>query len=94
MDLMAPPYLAHQEMWIQPSNYQATQAIGSKARQSRIPLVQYQSVRDPNGFPAVAVMLPEGVSCHAPLSMEDWDLLISPNQVVWRSTTGRQFPLV
>lgn len=86
IDLMDMPYLADRERWTHPSDYDSTQEIGSHARASGIPLIKYQSVRDPEGQPAVAVMSPDGVSCDKPQTMEDWDLMISPNQLVWHSS--------
>ncbi len=86
INLLREPFIDNAPQWMHPTDYTATQEIGSYARANSIPLVMYASVRDPAHRPAVAVMLPTGISCDKPYAIEDWELLISANQIVWRNS--------
>ena len=85
VNLMAEPFVHDSPRWTHPSDYSHCQQMGSSVRANNIPLIQYQSVRDPLQRPAMAVMSSRGISCTKPVSTEDWDLLISPAHIVWRA---------
>ncbi|GAA5785635.1 RES family NAD+ phosphorylase [Chitiniphilus shinanonensis] len=94
VDLTAPPYNADAAVWTHPSNYHACQTLGSQVRKAGVPLIQYQSVRDPNAGLCLAVMLVSGITCDKPRTMEDWDLLVSPKGAVWQHpASGKQIPV-
>ena len=91
IDLTQAPYLAARADWVQPGDYGECQALGSYARRESIPLIVYESVRDPQQRRCVVVMLSEGLAAKMPLAMQEWDLLLSTRETVWTNrATGER----
>jgi hypothetical protein len=72
LQLHAPPFAAHRKLLTHPSDYAATQELGSKMRQAGIEAFEYTSARDPGGGPNVALFTPEALPRNDPISKESW----------------------
>lgn len=72
LQLHAPPFAAHGKLLAHPSDYAATQALGSKMRQAGIAAFEYLSARDPEGGVNVALFSPDALPDNEPASRESW----------------------
>lgn len=72
LQLHAPPFAPHQKLLTHPSDYAATQELGSKMRQAGIEAFEYLSARDPEGGVNVALFTPDALPRNEPVSMESW----------------------
>lgn len=70
--LQAPPFDRFREGLIHPSDYTATQALGSALREAGIEAFEYVSARDPEGGLNVALFTPRALVGDRPLSQERW----------------------
>jgi hypothetical protein len=59
IDLTKPPFLADREKWIQPSDYQATQVLGRRAREEGIEIIRSESVRNAPDGRCLTILTPE-----------------------------------
>lgn len=69
--------------WTDPVNYSACQTVAEGARRSGIAVIRYESVRDPQGGGAAAVLDPGAFINPRPLSLETWYLGITRQRVWW-----------
>lgn len=72
MRLQATPFLEHRAILTNASDYQASQALGSKMRNACIQAFEYISARDPDGGTNVALFTPAAFAKSEPLSQESW----------------------
>ncbi|MBW8365897.1 MAG: RES family NAD+ phosphorylase [Rhizobium sp.] len=72
LQLHAPPFTVHRKQLTHPSDYAATQELGSKMRQTGIEAFEYISARDPGGGVNVALFTPDALPRNEPLSKESW----------------------
>lgn len=72
LQLHAQPFAAHKKQLTHPSDYAATQELGSKMRQSGIAAFEYISARDPEGGVNVALFTPNALPSNEPASRESW----------------------
>lgn len=72
LQLHAPPFAAHKKRLTHPSNYAATQELGSKMRQAGIEAFEYLSARDSEGGVNVALFTPDALPDNEPVSKEPW----------------------
>lgn len=72
LQLHAPPFAAHKKRLAHPSDYAATQELGSKMRQAGIAAFEYFSARDPEGGVNVALFTPDALPGSEPVSKESW----------------------
>lgn len=72
LQLHAPPFAAHRKRLTHPSDYAATQELGSKMRQAGIAAFEYLSARDPEGGVNVALFTPDALPGNEPVSRESW----------------------
>jgi hypothetical protein len=61
LDLTTEPYVVRRAEWTHPDDYSACQDFASKARGIGTALIRYESVRDPQDRPNVAVFEPRSV---------------------------------
>lgn len=72
LQLHAPPFAAHRKRLTHPSDYAATQTLGSKMRQAGIEAFEFTSARDPGGGLNVALFTPDALPGSGPASREAW----------------------
>lgn len=93
VDLTRPPFNRDRAHWAHRTDYTATQQFASIARAANIGALRYQSVRDPEHGPAVAVLRAQSFSPSQPLEQEIWLLTVKPSSVTWhRDDAVFEFP--
>jgi hypothetical protein len=89
IDLREPPLVADRARWTDPSDNRACQRLGAAARAAGIELIRYESVRDPEGGGAGAVLAPTAFAEPAPLVVETWYLGVTRERVWWARERSR-----
>jgi hypothetical protein len=77
IDLTRPPLAAARETWTNRDSYAATQALGVAAREAKIAVIRYESVRDPERAACCAVLTPAAFRRQTPRSLETWFIAVS-----------------
>jgi hypothetical protein len=88
LDLRQPPFDADRGRWTHADDYSACQAFARVAREARIGLVRYESVRDPERGGCVAVLDPSSFAKPKPLELQSWTLSVSRERVVWHRSAA------
>lgn len=83
LDLRQPPFVADRVHWTHADDYAACQSFARVAREARIGLLRYESVRDPERGGCVAVLDPVAFAKPKPLDLQSWTLSVSRERVVW-----------
>lgn len=85
IDLRMPPYHTNSSLWLHPSDYSATQALGRTARNQALGGIIYQSVRNPEPRWCIAVLTPTAFAGKKPDKIrENWWLSVQQDTVIWR----------
>jgi hypothetical protein len=87
IDLTKPPLLADRETWTNRKSYAATQALGTAAREAKVAIVRYESVRDPEREPCCAVLTPAAFRRPTPRGLETWFIAASRARVSCAKST-------
>ncbi|RZT42353.1 RES family NAD+ phosphorylase [Cupriavidus agavae] len=85
--LDAPPFDQDAASWTDPDHYDACQAFARTAREARIGLIRYRSVRDTApAEPGVcgAVLTPLAFASPQPLATTTWMLTVRHDRVIWQ----------
>ena len=85
VDLREPKWALRQADWMHSTNYAPCQELADRARQARIQVIRYASVRDRAGGACAAILDPAAFSKHAPVALEGWMLSVSSERVFWKS---------
>ncbi len=96
LHLQAPPFAEHRAALASPSDYRASQALGTAMRAAGIEAFEFVSARDPEAGINVALFTPRAFARKAPVSQEAWLCELSAERVRFRSARGRdlhEFPL-
>lgn len=88
--LSRPPFDRQRKQWEDPASYAATQALARVAREAKVALIRYTSVRDPEHRAAVAVMTPKAFRKSAPLEQHTWLLKVGRKHVLAEADFGRE----
>lgn len=89
VDLQASPFSQYSANWEHPSDYRATQAFASVARQANVGGILYRSARDPMPSWCLALLAPNGFAKRNPNAQrQTWYVAVSRHEVVWRPDTG------
>ncbi|MBM4188418.1 MAG: RES domain-containing protein [Gemmatimonadetes bacterium] len=83
IDLRVAPFSSRGRRWTHPTDYAPCQALAREARASRVELIRYQSVRDPEQGAAIAVLAPSAFAEPAPVTAETWYLGVNRTAVWW-----------
>lgn len=70
--LQEQPFLGHRELLCNPSDYRASQALGTDMRTAGVEAFEFVSARDPAGGINVALFTPAALSGSAPVFQEAW----------------------
>ena len=74
LDLTLAPLAADSNLWRDPVEYGPCQALADAAREIEAEALRYQSVRDPEGRAAVAVLTCAAFAKPAPLERQTWKI--------------------
>jgi len=94
--LQAPPFDLHRAALASPSDYRASQALGTVMRTVGIEAFEFVSARDPQAGINVALFTPKAFARKLPVSQEAWLCELSGERVRFRAARGRDihdFPL-
>lgn len=78
IDLRQPPLNRDREKWMSLTHYQDTQALGDVAREARVELIAYASVRAPNAGVNYALLSPAAFQGTQPIDRQTWYFYLSP----------------
>lgn len=85
VDLEKTPFARDAQAWLDPDDYRATQAFATSAREARIGLIRYRSVRDPDPGRCGAVLSPEAFSSTKPTApTQTWLLTVTQEFAIWQ----------
>lgn len=94
--LQEPPFAMHRAALSSPSDYSASQALGTQMRLAGIEAFEFISVRDLERGINVALFTPKAFAKKTPVSQEAWLCELSGEHVRFRAAWGRDthdFPL-
>ncbi len=80
LDLTLPPLDRDRNLWTDPDNYSATQALATNARQAELDVIRYESVRDPGEGVNLALLKPAAFTRPAPVARQTWSLYLSRDE--------------
>jgi hypothetical protein len=81
VDLTVEPLVRDRRLWTQRTSYQATQAFATLAREARVEIIRYESVRDPEQAACAAVLSPAVFGRGKPRGQESWFIAASRQRV-------------
>jgi len=81
IDLTRAPLVRDRAAWTDPESYAGTQALAASAREARLQIIRYQSVRDPEHAACAAVLTPLVFGRGKPRSQETWFIAASRARV-------------
>lgn len=84
VDLTRPPFKRDHAAWTDPADYTATQRFAAVAREADAWAIRYESVRDPEAGPAIAVLRAEAFKPYRPLQQQVWFLTVKRERVTWQ----------
>lgn len=85
VDLRQKPFSRHAGKWTDPDDYTATQTFGRVARDARIELIRYQSVRDPQKSGCGALLDASGFAApRRPVAEQTWFLTVTRTTSAWQ----------
>lgn len=96
LQLQAPPFARHRAELAGPSDYRASQALGTAMRAAGIEAFEFVSARDPQAGINVALFTPKALAKKEPVSQEAWLCELGGERVRFRAARGRDlhdFPL-
>jgi hypothetical protein len=94
--LQAPPFVAYRAELTHPSDYHASQELGSMMRGDDIQAFEFVSARDPEGGINVALFTPEAFPGKTPISQEIWLCELTGERVRFYAVHGtgiHEFPI-
>ena len=83
INLLEPPFLAQRSAWTDPADYSRCQRFARIARESDIDAIRYESVRDPEHGPCIALLSPSAFAITDPLDQQGWQLIVTKRRVWW-----------
>ena len=96
LQLQAPPFAEHRAALASPSDYRASQALGTAMRAAGVEAFEFVSARDPAGGLNVALFTPRAFARKEPVSQEAWLCELTGERVRFRAARGHElheFPL-
>lgn len=89
LQLQEPPFAMHREALSSPSDYSASQALGTQMRMAGTEAFEFISARDPERGINVALFTPKAFAKKAPVSQEAWLCELTGERVRFRAAWGR-----
>jgi RES domain len=84
VDLTKAPFVRDSKRWMHPGDYGPTQAFGRTVRESKVDIIRYASVRDPQHAACGAALTPVAFHPRKPLAQRTWFLTVSKTRVTWQ----------
>lgn len=85
VDLRRMPFAKDARRWTDPDRYDATQEFARAARDARVGLILYQSVRDPAKGECGALLIPRGFAPpRRPVAEQTWFLTLTRTASAWQ----------
>ena len=81
LDLTRAPFARDRAVWTDPASYRGTQALAAVAREARLQIIRYESVRDPERAACAAALTPLVFGRGRPRSQETWFIAASRERV-------------
>ncbi len=81
LDLTRTPFVGERAAWTHRTDYHGTQALAAAAREARIELIRYESVRDPEHAACAAVLDPAAFGRNRPHALESWFIAAARRRV-------------
>jgi RES domain len=81
LDLTRAPLARERVLWTHPTSYESTQALAAAAREARIEIIRYESVRDPEHAACAAVLAPSAFGRGRPRALETWFIAAARSRV-------------
>jgi hypothetical protein len=81
LDLTRAPLARERILWVHPTSYGSTQALAAAAREARIEIIRYESVRDPEHAACAAVLAPSAFGRGQPRALETWFIAAARSRV-------------
>lgn len=81
LDLCAAPLAADIAHWTDPVNYEACQALADAAREAKVDVLRYASVRDPEEGSNIAVLDCGALASKEPVTFQTWHLMLRPDRI-------------
>jgi len=96
IDLRKPPFDSYSTVWLHPTDYSGTQALGRVSRIAGLGALMYQSVRDPDPHFCIAILTPRAFALKKPDSAtQTWMLTVSSREAIWmRQDDSESFSLI
>lgn len=93
IDLRRTPFARDRALWTAPADYGACWTIASTAREARIAIIRYESVRDPEHGGCAAVLDAAAFRGARPRHRQSWFLSVDRRRASWvRSTSSSKGP--
>lgn len=89
LGLQAPPFAEHRAALASPSDYRASQALGTAMRTAGIEAFEFVSARNPQAGINVALFTPKALAKKEPVSQEAWLCELTGERVRFRAARGR-----
>ncbi len=96
LQLQGAPFFAHHDVLSNPTNYGATQLLGTHMRAAGVEAFEFISARDPEAGINVALFVPEALDGNAPLFQEAWLCELTGKHVRFHAAHSRNvstFPI-
>jgi hypothetical protein len=81
LDLTVAPFARERSVWMARNSYERTQAFGLLAREARIEIIRYESVRDPEHAACAAVLSPKALRRGRPHTLHSWFIAAARDRV-------------
>lgn len=81
IDLMLEPYKRKRKQWVDPVNYEKTQALAEQARDANVTVIRYESVRDIDKSANIALLDPNSFVSNNPKTLQTWFIYISDKEI-------------
>ena len=90
IDLRREPFARARSAWTNPVDYAACQAFARSAREARVNLLRYESVRDPEHAGCAAVLACTAFGKGAIRNRQTWFLTVDGRRASWIRASGRR----
>jgi len=81
LDLTRPPLSKERKRWINPEDYNDTQALADRAREAGIEVIRYESARDTQQGANIALLTPAAFVGRKPVTQQTWFLYLAEAEV-------------
>jgi hypothetical protein len=84
VDLRTAPFARERAAFTNRTDHVFCQAFAQIAREAKVDAIVYESVRDPQAGPCIAVLTPKSFARKVPVAQETWTLSVARERVIWQ----------